>query len=164
MTTEEMYEKSLEKINQSTIQVEIVEQIRLVTDALITKKLGSWTGDEISRALSTLAVLRVNLGEGMADAIAKYDFSYLHRKIRYASEWKSNKTKLNKQMEKATVGDIEAETQQNILDDLVLENENKHYGERLRILYDSTGTLISALQSRLNILKKEMQETAYYKK
>ncbi len=159
-----MYEKSIENINQSTIQIEIVEQIRLVTDALITKKLGSWTGDEISRALSTLAVLRVNLGEEMANAVAKYDFSYLHRKIRYASEWKSNKVKLNKTMEKATVGDIEAETQQGILDELRLENENKHYGERLRILYDSTGTLISALQSRLNVLKTELRETAHYNK
>ena len=162
MKTEKMYNQSLKKISEIQIMNDVVAEIKVITQSLVTKRIAQWTGDEISRALSDLAVLRVNLGQVMADAVAKYDFSYLHRKVRYASEWNPTKQHLQALGGKATVSDIESELQKSLIEEFQLEIENKHFGETLRILYDSTGTLISALQSRLNMLKQERRETRHY--
>ena len=163
MKTEELLNNSLRKIQETTVHEEVYETIRQVTDALARKQF-DFTGDDISRAIAKLSVLRVNLGEAMVDAIAKYDFSYLNRKIQYANEWQTQKVELNKKIDKLTNPDVEAEVQEQIKELLIEEIENKHYGERLRILYDSTSLMISALQSRLNVIKQEKVETSYYNK
>jgi hypothetical protein len=162
MTTKQMYEQSTAKIQSFDFFNEIVVEIQKITKALTSKEISKWSGDDLSRALSKLAVLRVNLGQEMADATAKYDFSYLHRKIRYANEWKPAKEKLNATIGKATVADTENYVMEEIAQDQQEELENKHYADSLKTLYDSTETLITALQSRLGILKQERKETKSY--
>lgn len=159
----ELYEQSVKRIQSFDFFNEVVLEIQKITDALTSREIGKWSGDELSRAISKLAILRVNLGQEMSDATAKYDFSYLSRKIKYAKEWKPTKEKLNAQLNKVTVSDIENEIVNKISDIQSAEIENKHYADQLKTIYDSTETLITALQSRLGFLKQEMRETAIYK-
>ena len=162
MNAQEMYQQSIERIEDFDFYNEIVLQIQKITTALRKKEIKDWSGDELSRALSNLAILRVNLGGELSDATAKYDFSYLHRKIRYANEWKPSKDRLNSTIGKVTVADTENHVMQKIAEDQKQEIENKHYADKLKILYDSTETLITALQSRLGVLRQERRETNKY--
>lgn len=161
-TADQMYQDSLTSINATDVFNESVSQIKEISSYMIDKEINKWTADELSRSLSKLAVLRVNLGEAMVNAMAKYDFSYLHRKLRYASEWKPTKEALNAKLNKVVNADIESKLEQKIAEDREREISDKHMGEQLRILYDSTGTLITALQSRLGVLKRELTETKHY--
>lgn len=158
-TTEQIFTESIEKINSNTVINEISEKIKEITEALYKLELRDWNGDQISRAITTLATLRVNLGREMVDAVAYFDMSYLHRKISYANEWKPTKSTLQKTLTRATVQDIDSEVMMKISDEYENELKNKHYAEQLRILYDSTETLITALQSRLGVLKQERYES-----
>jgi len=160
---EEMYNESIETISAIEILGEVSGKIKEITDALYSKDLQNWTGDQLSRAIASLAVLRVNLGVDLADAIAYYDMSYMYRKVRYANEWKPTKDALNKKLKRATIQDIDSEIMEKLEDDLTEEQKKKHYSERMRILYDSTETLITALQSRLSILKAERYESRVQK-
>lgn len=161
-TVNEIYQESLQRINSADVITKISEEIKKITDALYNTELRDWSGDEISRAISSLAVLRVNLGREMADAVSYFDISYLHRKISYANEWKPTKAELNKVMTKATVQDVDSEVMIKISEEYENELKNKHYAEQLRILYDSTETLITALQSRLGVLKAEKYESRHH--
>jgi len=161
-TAKELYNESLAEINQISVITDISNKIKEITDALYKKDLQNWSGDKLSRAISSLAVLRVNLGIDMVNAVAYADMSYLSRKMTYASEWNPTKQHLTAMANKATVQDIESEVLMKIADQQESELKAKHYAEQLRIMYDSTETLIMALQSRLGVLKQEKQETRHY--
>lgn len=160
-TAQDIYKDSLALISLTAPTIEIAGEIIKVTEALRSKKLEVWTADQISRAVTKLAVLRVNLGQDLADAVAYYDISYTHRKIRYADEWTPTKQKLTEIAGKATQQDIENSITEKLTEDLLAEVKQKHYAERLRTLYNSTETLITALQTRLGVLKQERVETRY---
>jgi len=98
----------------------------------------------------------------MANAVAYYDISYTYRKMRYASEWKPTKAALSMELKRATIQDIDSEILANIAQEQEDELKNKHYAEQLRTLYDSTETLITAMQSRLGVLKQERYETRHH--
>lgn len=160
-TAKDIYQESLIHISLAAPTVEIAGEILRITEALRSKKLEGWTADQISRAVTKLAVLRVNLGQELADAVAYYDISYANRKIRYANDWTPTKQKLTDLAGKATQQDIENDITKNIEEDILAEVKQKHYAERLRTLYNSTETLITALQTRLSVLKQERAETRY---
>lgn len=160
-TVKQLYDESIKKINTVSVVTEVAEHIKKVTDALGKTELRNWSADELSRALTTLAVLRINLGAEMANAIAYYDFSYLHRKLTYASSWKPTKDKLNKLLQKATIMDIDTTLQEKLAGKYEEELQHKHYAEQLKVLYSSTETLITALQSRLGVLKQERREARH---
>lgn len=158
-TVDEVYQESCERIEKAEVVGEVAVKIREITTALYQNELRDWGGDEVSRAITSLAILRVNLGREMADSVAYFDISYLHRKITYANQWKPTKDRLNKVMTRATVQDIDSDIMGQIADEYEAELKNKHYAEQLRILYDSTETLITALQSRLGVLKQDRYES-----
>jgi hypothetical protein len=158
-TLDETYQDSLKKIEEVGTISAITKEIVRVTEALKATELKNWSPDQLSRAVTTLALLRVNLGAELADASSYYDFAYLHRKIRYASEWKPTKELLNRTMTKATVQDIDSAITEKIADVMGREIEIKHLADKLRVIYDSTETLITALQSRLGVLKQERIES-----
>lgn len=160
-TVKQVFEESLKTINTAEAITEIGKEIQKITEALAKVELRNWSADQVSRALTKLAVLRVNLGAEMADAVAYYDLSYLNRKVRYAAEWKPTKDKLNKVLQRATVQDVDSVITEKLAKDYQEELKQKHYSERLKVLYDATETLITALQSRLGILKQERQEARY---
>lgn len=160
-TLDEAYQDSLKKIEEAGTINDITAEITKITEALKNTELKNWSADQISRAISTLAVLRVNLGMELADASSYYDFAYLHRKIRYAAEWKPTKEHLNAIMNKATIQDIDSAITEKIAEDQNREIELKHFADKLRVIYDSTETLITALQSRLSVLKAERIESRY---
>jgi septal ring factor EnvC (AmiA/AmiB activator) len=160
-TLDETYQDSLKKIEEVGTINEITAEIMRVTDALKKAELKNWSADQISRAITTLAVLRVNLGAEMADASSYYDFAYISRKIQYASEWKPTKDALNKTLARATVQDIDSAITGKIADLMNRETEIKHLADKLKVIYDSTETLITALQSRLGVLKQERAESRY---
>lgn len=157
---EKEFEKALDK--SKSVPEGIAPEIMKIVMALSKKEINEWTGDQISRALSRLAVLRVNLGQDMVDTMSEYDFSYLNRKIKFASEWKPTKKKLIEKYGKATISDIENRLLEEMAEEHQRELENKYTAEQARTLYDSTGTLITALQTRLKVLEKEKTETQYY--
>ena len=97
----------------------------------------------------------------MADAIAFYDFAYLNRKIRYAAEWKPTKDHLNEITSRATIQDIDSALMIKLSEDHRKELFKKHYSERLRILYDATENLITALQVRIKVMESERRESKY---
>ncbi len=160
-TVDEVYKESLTRINKVEPITEIAKEIKKVTDALAKNELSGWSADLLSRAFTKIAVLRVNLGAEMANAVTYYDLSYLNRKIRYAAEWKPTKDKLNKVLKRATIQDIDSAIQEKLANYQMDELQQKHYAETLRILYDSTGTLITTLQSRLSVLKQERREARH---
>ncbi len=160
-TIEEVYKESLDRIDKAEPITEIAKEIKKVTDALAKHELSGWSADLLSRAFTKIAILRVNLGAEMANAVTYYDLSYLNRKIKYAAEWKPTKERLNKVMKRATIQDIDSEIQEKLADIQLAELKQKHYAETLRILYDSTETLITTLQSRLSVLKQERKEARY---
>lgn len=160
-TLDEAYQDSLKKIDEAGVINDITTEIMRITDALKKTELKDWSADQLSRAITTLALLRVNLGVQLADASSYYDFAYLTRKIRYASEWKPTKDHLNQILNRATVQDIDSAITEKIAEDQVREIELKHFADKLKIIYDSTETLITALQSRLGVLKQERAESRY---
>ena len=160
-TPTELYNESLAEIEKIDVLNEVSLKIREITDALYSKDLSNWTGDQISRAITSLAVLRVNLGVEVANSVAFYDMSYLSRKVKYANEWKPTKDALNQRLQKATNADIDSEIMQKLESDIEEELKGKHYSGQVRILYDSTETLITALQSRLGIIRAERYESRH---
>ena len=160
-TIEEVYQESLARIEKAEPITEIAKEIKRVTDALGKNELSGWSADLLSRAFTKIAILRVNLGAEMANAVTYYDISYLNRKIRYAAEWKPTKDKLSRTLKRATIQDIDSAIQEKLADLQMDELKNKHYAEALKILYDSTETLITTLQSRLSVLKQERKEARY---
>lgn len=157
-TVDQVYNESLEQIEQIEALTQVCGEILKMTEAMRKREIKEWSGDELSRALSKMSVLRVNLGQELADAMAFYDISYLTRKMRYASEWKPTKDELSKKLKRATIQDIDSTVLEKIAEDYEQEIKSKHRAEKLRILYDSTETLITAMQSRLNTLKAERIE------
>lgn len=160
-TIKEIYDENLKTINEMPVITGIAAEIKKITEALATTDLAGWTPDQLSRALTKLAVYRVNLGAEMADAVAYFDVSYTHRKLTYANEWKPAKEKLNAVLQRATVQDIDSYILGKLADEYQAEIKQKHYAEKLRILYDATETLITALQSRLGVLKQERIEAQH---
>lgn len=160
-TAKELYDEATKEINNLEALNEISGEIKKVVKAMTDRKLESWSADMLSRALTRLAILRVNLGNEMADQVALYDYSYINRKITYASEWKPTKDALNKTLSRATVQDIDSTIVKKLEEDYQKEVMQKHYAERLKTLYDSTSTLITALQTRLSVLKNERREARY---
>jgi nucleoside-triphosphatase THEP1 len=160
-TLDQAYKDSISKIDEIGAINEISREITRITAALKNTELKRWSADQLSRAITTLAILRVNLGSQLADASSYYDFAYLSRKIRYASEWKPTKEKLMKVLQRATVQDIDSAIIEKIAEDQLAEVEAKHLSDKLKIIYDSTETLITALQSRLGVLKQERLESRY---
>ena len=159
---DELYNESLARIQGVDAITEVSKKILEITNALYQNELKDWDGDKLSRAITSLAVLRVNLGKEMANAVAYYDISYTYRKMRYASEWKPTKAALSMELKRATIQDIDSEILANIAQEQEDELKNKHYAEQLRTLYDSTETLITAMQSRLGVLKQERYETRHH--
>lgn len=155
---DEVYNETLNKINNEHALNEISKEILKITSALAKAELQNWSADMISRAITKLAVYRVNLGIEMANSVMKYDYSYINRKMKYASEWKPSKDKLNDELKKATVQDVDSYIMQKIQSVQIEELNSKFMAERLRVLYESTETLITALQSRLGVLKQERIE------
>jgi signal transduction histidine kinase len=161
-TVEELFKQSKAKIDRLEIVSEVGLKIKEIVDALNKGELKNWGGDELSRALTALALLRVNLGQELADAAAFYDFAYMSRKVKYASEWSPTKKRLNEKLNRATNQDVDSAILEEMTDNYASEIEMKHYAESLKTLYQSTETLVTALQSRLSILKEERRETKSY--
>lgn len=158
-TVEELFSEALGEINGVEAMNEIALEIKKVTEALAKHELEKWSAEMLSRALTKISILRVNLGAEMADAIAMYDYAYLNRKVRYASEWNPTKQRLSKDLKRPTVQDIDSEIMMKLYDDHRRELFKKQYSERLKILYDSTETLITSLQTRIKVIENERRET-----
>ena len=157
-TVKEVYEESLAAINKTSVIVEVASEIKKITEALGKRDIQNWSADQLSRALNKIAVLRINLGIEMANSMAYYDMSYINRKLRYAAEWKPTKSKLNEVLQRATVQDIDSAIMEKLAGDYLEELSKKHLAETLKVIYDATETLITALQSRLGLLKQERFE------
>jgi len=136
---------------------EIKEEILKISKYIEDNNINNLTGDEISRAVTRLAVLRVNLGQEFAQATGDYDFSYIARKIEYASQYNRFKAEAT---EKLTQKDLDSATIVSIGDMMKKEADNKFISDSLKILYDSSGTLISTLQTRLKVLENERREAS----
>lgn len=142
------------------MESEIAKEIFKITDWFSTKEIKEISGEDLSRAIFRLSVLRVNLGQELAVAVGDYDLAYLSRKVQYAVEWNRQKDELT---QKLTVRDMDSNALLAIREEQEKELEFKRYADNLKFLYDSSGTLITTIQSRLRQLDNDKKETAYYK-
>lgn len=131
-----------------------VKQVDKIVEALESRKMENWKGDEISRAISELAVLKVRLGELVADAEFMYQSAYNARKYNHAdnSLRHSQDNTISKAKELAELGNKENRR---------AESETLRDYRYLRNKYEDIGTLIMTLQSRLKYLRDEKVESNY---
>lgn len=158
INTENQFNNTIKTLNEMESLLPIMEQIDVIVKWFINKEFDKITGDEISRAIVKLSALRVRLGVKMAEAGALYDLAYINRKFRYYSEWKPTKDKLVEKIGKATVQDIESEVQLQMIKEIMDEQSKKHIAETMKVYHDTSGTLVTSLQSRLKVLMAERRE------
>lgn len=124
-------------------------------------KLSQLSGDVIAEFIYKLSVLRVNLGQELAQAIGEADLAYLGRKVQYASEWNIIKAQTDL---KLTQKDLDSATILEIKEIQEKELELKRYADGLKYLFDSSGTLIMSLQTALKQKEREKAEVNNYSK
>lgn len=131
--------------------MEIIEQIDEIISTLERKSIQQWTGDNISRAISRLAILKVRLGELVAEAEYQSANAYNNRKYleaEYGLEFSRDNPVSKAQMmaEKANEENRGAEAKA-LRDFKLMKNK-----------YMDVGDLITTLQSRLRYLENEKRE------
>lgn len=135
---------------------EIAQKIIEITQDIQSRKIQDLTGDQVSWYITKLAILRVNLGIELAQAVNDYDLSYIGRKINYAKEYTRFKNTVE---EKLTQKDLDTATIMTIGDLMKQEMELKKAADSLRLLYETSQILISSLQSRLRVLTQERKDS-----
>jgi len=134
----------------------IAKQIIQTSNYIKNEDIANISGDKLSEHIIKLATLRVNIGEALALIGSKYDFAYIGRKIAYAKEF----NRLGQLVDqKLTNKDKEALTHLTVGDIMNKEVELKKQADYLKILYQSSATLISTLQSRIRVLEQERKES-----
>lgn len=163
INTKDHFEQTVKELSEIEPLIPVMAEIKKVVDWFVEDldRFDNLSPDQISKAVAKLAALRVNLGVEMAKASSLYDLAYIERKFRYAAEWKPTKQKLYDLVGKATIQDIEAEVQKKINDQILEEQRKKQIAETLKAYYDTSETLITALQSRLGVLKAERFESRH---
>lgn len=157
---DELTDQDKDYINDKFNEIdEVRNEILKITDWLKNHDLDKLSGSDITRAITRLSILRVNLSQALAEAIGDYDLSYVSRKIQYAKEYNNFKSRTD---EKLTQKDLDSMTLDKIAMTLEREIENKRYSDGLKFLYDSSSTLIMALQSKLKLLINEKSEVRNY--
>jgi hypothetical protein len=138
----------------------IEDEILKIIDWFKNQELTKITGENIVKAIYKLSILRVNLGQELAEAISDYDLAYLGRKVQYAHEWNKLKDDLTK---KLTQKDMDSNTLLRIKEIQEKELEIKKHADNLKFLYDSSATFIMTLQTRLRQLENDRYEVKNYK-
>lgn len=128
---------------------EVVQGIMKIHETLSTRKMDAWTGDELSRAMSELAMYKMSLGSYVAELERDYSNVNVARKLSFARQVKKSRDM------KLTVGESEQLARIFNEDLYSQENEAKYNYEVVRNLYRDTNELISTFQSRLAFLRSE---------
>lgn len=130
---------------------EITTKIFEIRDKLAEKEVEAWTPDQLSRAMTTLALLNMSLGGMVMDLYSRWKDKEMQRKVGIAQleldYAKSNPMTVARA--KAQVNGVELYAQ---------ENEAEHDHRILQALYRDTESLISVLQSRLRQLGNEQYQ------
>lgn len=134
-----------------SLSMEITEHIMKIRDDLSKKKIEAWTPDQLSRAMTKLALLNMTLGGMVMDLYGRYKDKEMQRKVGVANLElelsKDNPMTVARTM--AQVKGVELYEQ---------ENEAEHDYKILNALYRDTESLISVLQSRLRHLGNEQYQ------
>lgn len=135
----------------SRYTVEVAKQIKTIRKQLESREVTMWTPDQLSRAMTKLAILNMTLGEMVIDALGVYRDKETQRKVGLAQL----ELELSKDMSMTA-----ARTQAQVKGLELYEQENRAEYEYklLSTLYRDTESLISVLQSRLRHLGNEQYQ------
>lgn len=128
-----------------------LEEIKKIRGSLEAKEIGAWTPDQLSRAMTKLALLNMNLGEMVVEAYGEYMDSEARRKVGMA------------QMELELSNDHSATRARTMTEAKSFElrdqeNKAQYRYKLLQTAYRDTESLVSVLQSRLRQLGNELWE------
>lgn len=131
--------------------MEVAKQIKTIRKQLESREVTMWTPDQLSRAMTKLAILNMTLGEMVIDALGVYRDKETQRKVGLAQL----ELELSKDMSMTA-----ARTQAQVKGLELYEQENRAEYEYklLSTLYRDTESLISVLQSRLRHLGNEQYQ------
>lgn len=131
--------------------MEVAKQIKTIREQLESREVTMWTPDQLSRAMTKLAILNMTLGEMVIDALGVYRDKETQRKVGLAQL----ELELSKDMSMTA-----ARTQAQVRGMELYEQENRAEYEYklLSTLYRDTESLISVLQSRLRHLGNEQYQ------
>lgn len=128
-----------------------LEEIKKIRSSLEAKEIGAWTPDQLSRAMTKLALLNMALGEMVVDAHGEMMDKETQRKVGMA------------QLELELSQDhsmARARTMAEAKSFELREQENRavYQYKLLQTAYRDTESLVSVLQSRLRQLGNELWE------
>lgn len=127
---------------------EVVDKIKEIQSKLESREVEKWTPDQLSRAMTTLALLNMTLGESVVEAYSAYRDKEMQRKVGMAQ--------LELELSKdhpMTVARTKAQVQGVELVDQ--ENRAEYEYKLVSSYHRSSENLVSVLQSRLRQLSNE---------
>lgn len=167
-------EDQIDRLTQQVHQMEFglteVTQVKEIltyfNEQLDRKTFTNIGGDDMTRLMTKLAILNVNIGQYSADAVMAANMSYGYKKLAYASEWNPTKERLKFGATKApTVEDIKNELLVNGWDDFKTEMEKKLIADRLIALNKGIDSLLVAIGYRVKMIHQDnvttRQQSAY---
>lgn len=127
-----------------------IQEILEIREQFNSRKVSSWTGEELSRIAVRLSTLNSYLGELCAEATYIYNKAYIFRKFKYLSEFKRLRIETDKK-----IGEAENEALTTTKEDMENEAERQYQADLLKSLHDDIDNLIRQLQSRASELRVE---------
>lgn len=139
----------IDKISSIKTNNAIIKHINSLVSYLRDTSYQEWHPDKLANIIGELSVLRINLGEMVAGAVFEYNYAYVFRKFKVASEYKTIRqhVKTNKDADEAAL--------LNSKDEYDTEVAKQYQADTLKTYYDDIGTLVMSLQSILNHKSKE---------
>lgn len=128
----------------------VVKQILEIRDTFNARKVGSWTGDELSRIAIKLQTLNTYLGEIVAESNYEYNKAYAYRKFKQASDFKAIRQNIDKK-----IGEADNEALVMAKENVNNEIEKQYQADLLNSLHDDIEKLVMTLQTRISQLKLE---------
>ena len=159
------YEEDFIKSQVDKTQIEILTEVNLILDYLNigngdkeikeTGEFLSWTGEKLINAQAKLSRYSENLDEHIHHHSSRSDFAYIWRKGQMAQDWQPTKVKLNNELGKATVKDIENKTIENYLGEQFYSLFHRKRADLLIGKVEAIDRMLRAIANRLKQLERE---------
>lgn len=132
---------------------EVVTELQKYNQVINTNKIGSMSGDDVSKLVLKLASYNSTLGEGVAEAERAADFAEASYEMKKEKAYKTARNKDN------TVADADNFKRLESQDEKGAWIEAKYNARLLLLLHNDTKELIGAARSRLSFLKHDQEQS-----
>ena len=130
---------------------EIVREVFITLENFERREIAEWTGDELSRFITKLATLSVNLGLLVAEKTLMSNASYIYQKWKRAYEYK----RIRRTVEKISQKDADDQAMMDTVMEITQEAENRYIADVIKTLHEDISRLVMAIQSRIKVLEGE---------